>query len=210
MLRMMVAKCLRQRAMSSCLVSCTTAARRAIRSGIRWCWAASGMGRGARVLLAALPRCVNATMRLRTSRLAYTCSFLGVVDMLGSSFTDNTVATGFGLHLAQPILRKEWTESMTVVEGKKLLEECMKVLYYRDGRTINRVSQTRPTCVSPCISLRFKSLKLPLCCALCRCKSAQLRPPAARSRSRTSWKPSGITQDSLTRGATPPAPGKRS
>ena len=62
--------------------------------------------------------------------------------MLGSSFTDNTVATGFGLHLAQPILRKEWKETMTVVEGKALLEECMKVLYYRDGRTINRVSHT--------------------------------------------------------------------
>ena len=74
--------------------------------------------------------------------LVYPISFLGVVDMLGSSFTDNTVATGFGLHLAQPILRKEWTETMTVVEGKKLLEECMKVLYYRDGRTINRVSRT--------------------------------------------------------------------
>jgi hypothetical protein len=81
--------------------------------------------------------------------------------MLGSSFTDNTVATGFGLHLAQPILRKEWTESMTVVEGKKLLEECMKVLYYRDGRTINRVSQTLSTCVSPCIS----RCELTLCCA---------------------------------------------
>ena len=79
---------------------------------------------------------------LSTCRLVYPISFLGVVDMLGSSFTDNTVATGFGLHLAQPILRKEWTETMTVVEGKKLLEECMKVLYYRDGRTINRVSRT--------------------------------------------------------------------
>ena len=99
-----------------------------------------------------LPRCVHTITRSCTRRLAYTCSFLGVVDMLGSSFTDNTVATGFGLHLAQPILRKEWTESMTVAEGKKLLEECMKVLYYRDGRTINRVSQTRSICVSPCIS----------------------------------------------------------
>ena len=66
-------------------------------------------------------------------------SFLGTVDMLGSSFTDNTVATGFGLHLAQPILRKEWREGLTVAEGKAILEACMKVLFYRDGRTINRV-----------------------------------------------------------------------
>ena len=152
---MMAAKCRRQRATSSCLVSCTTAAQRAIRSGIRWFWAASGTGRGARVLLAGWrclpPRRFNATVRLPTRWLAYPRSFLGVVDMLGSSFTDNTVATGFGLHLAQPILRKEWTESMTVVEGKKLLEECMKVLYYRDGRTINRVSQALSACVSRCV-----------------------------------------------------------
>ena len=66
-------------------------------------------------------------------------SFLGVVDMLGSSWTDNTVATGFGLHLAQPILRKEWREGLTVVEGRAILETAMKVLFYRDGRTINRV-----------------------------------------------------------------------
>ena len=59
--------------------------------------------------------------------------------MLGSSFTDNTVATGFGLHLAQPILRKEWREDLSVAEGKAILESCMKVLFYRDGRTINRV-----------------------------------------------------------------------
>jgi 20S proteasome subunit beta 7 len=78
-------------------------------------------------------------------RRAFFCSFLGLVDMLGSSFTDNTVASGFGLHLAQPILRKEWRDDLTVAEGKAILESCMKVLFYRDGRTINRVQFTTIT-----------------------------------------------------------------
>lgn len=43
------------------------------------------------------------------------------------------------MHLAQPILRKEWREGLTVVEGRAILETAMKVLFYRDGRTINRV-----------------------------------------------------------------------
>jgi 20S proteasome subunit beta 7 len=67
-------------------------------------------------------------------------SFLGVNDMLGSSYTDNTVATGFGAHLALPILRKEWKEGLTLEEGKAIIEKCMEVLFYRDGRSLNRVS----------------------------------------------------------------------
>ena len=83
-------------------------------------------------------------------------SFLGAVDMLGSSFTDNTVATGFGLHLAQPILRKEWREDLTVEEGKAILETCLKVLFYRDGRTINRVQMTTITAAGSTISEPFE------------------------------------------------------
>ena len=59
--------------------------------------------------------------------------------MLGSSYEDNHVATGFGLHLAIPVLRNKWREDVTVAEGKGILEEAMKILFYRDCRTINRV-----------------------------------------------------------------------
>ena len=43
------------------------------------------------------------------------------------------------MHLASPILRKEWKEGLTLEEGKVILEKCMRVLYYRDGRSLNRV-----------------------------------------------------------------------
>ena len=54
------------------------------------------------------------------------------VTMIGVHYEDNHVATGFGNHLARPILREEWNENLTFEEGVKLLEKCMRVLLYRD------------------------------------------------------------------------------
>lgn len=58
-------------------------------------------------------------------------SFLGYVDLLGTTYQSSTIATGFGLHLAQPLLRKavEGRENdIEEEEAKKILQECMKVL----------------------------------------------------------------------------------
>lgn len=88
-------------------------------------------------------------------------SFLGYVDLLGTTYQSSTIATGFGLHLAQPMLRKavEGRESeLTEQEARKIVEDCMKVLcaylaiahmltlVYRDARSINRVR----TCLLRC------------------------------------------------------------
>lgn len=67
------------------------------------------------------------------------CSFLGYVDMYGSHFEDNYVATGYGTYLALPLIRKHWRADLSFDEAKHLLFECMKVLIYRDCRTINSV-----------------------------------------------------------------------
>lgn len=58
-------------------------------------------------------------------------SFLGYVDLLGTTYQSSTIATGFGLHLAQPLLRKavEGRENdIDEEEAKRILQECMKVL----------------------------------------------------------------------------------
>lgn len=65
-------------------------------------------------------------------------SVLGAVDLYGSSYKDDIMATGYGTYLAMPILRKKWRPNMKEAEAKALLEECMTVLFYRDCRTINR------------------------------------------------------------------------
>jgi len=68
-------------------------------------------------------------------------SFLAYVDLLGTTYTASTLATGFGAHLAQPLLRRhvEGREhELTEEEATKIIEESMKVLFYRDARSLNK------------------------------------------------------------------------
>lgn len=57
--------------------------------------------------------------------------FLGYVDLLGTTYSASTIATGFGLHLAQPLLRhavEGREDTLTEAEAREILENCMKVL----------------------------------------------------------------------------------
>ncbi|CAN6990099.1 unnamed protein product, partial [Brassica rapa subsp. trilocularis] len=72
-------------------------------------------------------------------------SYLGMVSMIGVSFEDNHVATGFGNHLARPILRDEWRADLSFEDGVKLLEKCMRVLLYRDRSAINKLQIAKIT-----------------------------------------------------------------
>ncbi|PWA83340.1 20S proteasome beta subunit G1 [Artemisia annua] len=65
--------------------------------------------------------------------------YLGSVSMIGVHFEDDHVATGFGNHLARPILREEWRDDLTFEEGVTLLEKCMRNLLYRDRSAVNKV-----------------------------------------------------------------------
>ncbi|KAK4436703.1 Proteasome subunit beta type-4 [Sesamum alatum] len=71
--------------------------------------------------------------------------YLGTVNMIGVHYEDDHVATGFGNHLARPILRDEWHENLTFEEGVKLLEKCMRVLLYRDRSAVNKLQIARIT-----------------------------------------------------------------
>nr|AAC32074.1 20S proteasome beta subunit PBG1 [Arabidopsis thaliana] len=72
-------------------------------------------------------------------------SYLGMVSMIGVSFEDDHVATGFGNHLARPILRDEWHADLSFEDGVKLLEKCMRVLLYRDRSAINKLQIAKIT-----------------------------------------------------------------
>jgi 20S proteasome subunit beta 7 len=65
-------------------------------------------------------------------------SFLGTVGMIGSAYTDAHVATGFGAHLARPLFREKHREDMSASEARGLLEEALRVCYYRDKNSINK------------------------------------------------------------------------
>lgn len=71
--------------------------------------------------------------------------FLSSVDLLGTTFSSPTLATGFGAHLAQPLLRKlvqdeSQVAGVTREAGVEAVKECMKVLFYRDARSLDRYS----------------------------------------------------------------------
>lgn len=71
--------------------------------------------------------------------------FLASADMLGTTFSAPSLATGFGAHLAQPLLRKvapseEAAAALTEEAAIEAVKESMKVLYYRDARSMDKYS----------------------------------------------------------------------
>ncbi|RVX72264.1 hypothetical protein B0A52_04468 [Exophiala mesophila] len=72
--------------------------------------------------------------------------FLASADLLGTTFTSPSLATGFGAHLAQPLLRKLFPEDeasvkdVTREQAIDTVKAVMKVLFYRDARSSDQYS----------------------------------------------------------------------
>ncbi|KAF8464109.1 nucleophile aminohydrolase [Kalaharituber pfeilii] len=71
--------------------------------------------------------------------------FLASADLLGTRFSSPALASGFGAHLAIPILRRiapdeEAAKKLTKEQAIEAIKDCMKVLFYRDGRSLNKYS----------------------------------------------------------------------
>ncbi|KAF5320125.1 hypothetical protein D9611_010271 [Ephemerocybe angulata] len=67
--------------------------------------------------------------------------FLAYVDLLGTTYSASTLATGYGSMLAQPLLRKAVEgreDTLTEEEARQIIEECMRVLFYRDARSLDK------------------------------------------------------------------------
>ena len=65
-------------------------------------------------------------------------SELGLVGMIGESYRDDHVATGFAQQLARPLLREKHSPNMAEADARALLHECLRVLFYRDKNSINK------------------------------------------------------------------------
>ncbi|KAG0246291.1 nucleophile aminohydrolase [Mortierella sp. GBAus27b] len=84
-------------------------------------------------------------------------SFLGAIDLKGTPYKGPSIATGFGSHLAQPILRKELEtrggeNNVTEEQAVEILKKCMKVLWYRDARSMNKFQLAKITSTGITIS----------------------------------------------------------
>lgn len=71
--------------------------------------------------------------------------FLGTCDLIGTAYEENIIATGFGSYLAIPILRRQWKPDLEEGEARALLEDCLRVLFYRDCRAINKINIAKAT-----------------------------------------------------------------
>ncbi|KAJ3054833.1 Proteasome subunit beta type-7 [Rhizophlyctis rosea] len=68
--------------------------------------------------------------------------FLGFVDLQGTTYQSSTIATGYGAYIGQPLLRKAVEgreDELTEEEARKVLEDVMRVLFYRDARSLNKI-----------------------------------------------------------------------
>lgn len=81
--------------------------------------------------------------------------FLAYVDLLGVTYSASTIATGFGAHIALPLMRSAVEgreDTLTEDDARALLEQCMKVLFYRDARSLNKYQIATITADGPRIS----------------------------------------------------------
>ncbi|KAJ1918394.1 Proteasome subunit beta type-7 [Mycoemilia scoparia] len=66
--------------------------------------------------------------------------FMGYVDLYGTTYEADSLATGFGKHLAQPLMRKALEDKegdLTEEEARDVLLRSLRVLFYRDTRSLN-------------------------------------------------------------------------
>ena len=66
--------------------------------------------------------------------------YLGTSDLYGTMFTDNFYCTGLGANMALPLLRKNWRPDLSEAEARKMVEDCLRVLFYRDTRASCKVT----------------------------------------------------------------------
>jgi len=64
---------------------------------------------------------------------------LGIVNSKGNFWFESSVATGIASHLVLPILRERKTEEMNREEAIREMEDCMKLLVYKDCCASNKV-----------------------------------------------------------------------
>jgi 20S proteasome subunit beta 7 len=78
--------------------------------------------------------------------------FLGYVDLIGTAYEEEHIATGFGAYLAIPIIRERWNAQMSEGEARELLEDCLRVMFYRDCRASSRIQIAKATAEGTLVS----------------------------------------------------------
>ena len=65
--------------------------------------------------------------------------FLGTSNFHGTKVEANYLLTGLGMHYCQVLMQNSWRADMTEAEARTLIEDCMKVMFYRDKKAHDKV-----------------------------------------------------------------------
>ena len=66
-------------------------------------------------------------------------SFLGSSDFHGTKIEANYIITGLGNAYCQVLLANKWRADMSYEEAKALIEDCMRVMFYRDKKAHDEI-----------------------------------------------------------------------
>ena len=78
--------------------------------------------------------------------------YLGYVDLIGTAYEENFIATGFGAYIAIPLIREKWYPEMDEGEARALVEDCLRVLWYRDCKASNKIIIAKATAEGTLVS----------------------------------------------------------
>ena len=71
--------------------------------------------------------------------------FLGMVDLYGTKIEGNFMLTGLAAHYCQVLLQNAWKPDLTEEEARRVIEDCIRVLFYRDKKAADEVQITTIT-----------------------------------------------------------------
>ncbi|SBT30553.1 proteasome subunit beta type-4, putative [Plasmodium ovale wallikeri] len=71
--------------------------------------------------------------------------YIGFVDMHGTQFCGDYMTTGYARYFALTILRNHYKDYMEEDEARTLLNECLRVLYFRDATASNKIQIVKVT-----------------------------------------------------------------
>lgn len=65
--------------------------------------------------------------------------FLGMVDLYGTKVEGNFLLTGLAAHYCQVLMQNAWRPDLTFEEARAVIENCMKVMFYRDKKASDEI-----------------------------------------------------------------------
>lgn len=68
-----------------------------------------------------------------------------MVDLYGTKVEGDFLITGLGAHYCQVLMQNTWRPDLSEAEAVKLLEECMRVMFYRDKKATDEIQITKVT-----------------------------------------------------------------